>query len=121
MYKIENKKNLTQTCFLRMLSNYPDLWPLFRDSLKGDWLATKLGALQSQLRLFSNPRHRWLICHQCQVSFIIFYLSIIVYMEPFVTMRGGQDYRHYVGIITIFILMDNDPKKLVMEYLFKYV
>ena len=42
-------------------------------------------------------------------------------MEPFVTMRGGQDYRHYVGIITIFILMDNDPKKLVMEYLFKYV
>ena len=33
-----------------------------------------------------------------QVSFLIFYLSIIVYMEPFVTMRGGQDYRHYVGI-----------------------
>ena len=39
------------------------------------------------------------------MSFIIFYLSIIVYMEPFVTMRGGQDYRHYVGIIMKSILM----------------
>ena len=31
------------------------------------------------------------------ISFIIFYFSIIVYMEPYVTFRSGQDYRQYVS------------------------
>ena len=88
--------------------------PTFGFSLKRgtnhftDWSVAKLCALHSHLRLFTPNCHQDLdhrYCHHYQVSFIIFYLSIIVYMEPFVTMRGGQDYRHYVGIIMITILM----------------
>ena len=43
--------------------------------------------------------------HYHQVSFIIFYISIIITMEPFVTMRGGQNYTHYVGIIMMILII----------------
>ena len=31
------------------------------------------------------------------VSFILFYFSIIVYLEPYISFREGLDYRQIVG------------------------
>ena len=40
------------------------------------------------------------------VSFILFYLSIIVYLEPYISFRNGLDYRQIVSnfVTSNFIL-----------------
>ena len=65
------------------------------------WVVVMLGFWQKALfSYYVIPRSldcpRLTIHKHLMSSLILFYSSIIVYMEPYVTARSGQDYRQFV-------------------------